>query len=161
MEGQFFESLESNLMNCSNQLGNFTNLHRFHNELKASVLINKTHGPFCEMEFSNVTNESSTAWCQIKDGFFDLRTCTIPYGNTWLTFSLYFTVRVFNKLGQDISYAIMDGKNMEAIAEHKGDYPTLMMFESIAGTLGPPIAGYLITDSSDPYSKAVYGSLCH
>lgn len=150
----FYTNLQDNLISCSQSVGNLT-YPEFDviQHSNVTLMDHGLNGSFCGLEFQPAKDSIDNIDCLIDDGFYGLATCFSSYGNSMLTFLLFILVKSINQVAQSNCYFLIDGKNMEAVAMHNGDYPTVMLFESLACAIAPVIGGYLVIDSSDPYSK--------
>ena len=151
----FYNNLQTNLI-CDQEIFELSDVS-FQNISSMDVQLEDigSNGSFCGLNLVNnsMVQDSDVFKCNIKEGFFGLSTCIIPYGDTVITFVIYLIVRSLVQISLSGSYIVLTSKIMEEVEMHNGDYPMILLYESLGSAIGPLLAGNLVRRNSDPYSK--------
>ena len=155
----FYDDLVDNL-ECFNDSGypiqvNKLDTSSFQNPLENNLIISdlKGNGTFCSLFVHYINNiDEMVIRCNIKENQY-IGPCYTIQGSHAATFFTYLVLRISFQVFINGMYTLIDGTTMHLVKKHNGNYPLVLLWNSLAGVLGPLISGALVEDSEDPSRK--------
>lgn len=135
----------------------------FQNPLENNLIISdlKGNGTLCNLFVHYIDNINEVVLhCNIKENQ-NIGPCFTTQGSHAATFFTYLLLRISFQVFINSMYTLIDGTTMHLVKKHNGNYPSVLLWNSLAGVLGPLISGSLVEDSKDPSRKLHLYSSCN
>lgn len=108
---------------------------------------------FCDLYMNYEDDvEEQNINCQIKENPF-VKYCIHTEGSHTIMFFTYLFLRVCQAVCDNTMYSLMYGTASHLIKEHNGDFSMTLLWNAVAGIIGPLLAGVLVVDSNDSSGK--------
>ena len=111
------------------------------------------NGTFCNLYFNYINNISEEKISCVINENPEIGSCFNSSGSHAATFFTYLCLRIFFNIFISTMFALLDGTAMHLVKQHSGDYSMVLVWNFVAGVLGPLISGALVKDSDDPSGK--------
>ena len=145
-----------NYLKCSDENGEELTIENLDTALFQKVPTNTSklldipgNGTFCYLN-SEIANVSITQ-CNIdivRNPY--LGECFDTEGSHAAMFWTYLPLRALWQIFMSATFALLDGTSMCLVKKYNGSYAMIIVWQSIAGVIGPLLAGLLVQDSEDP-----------
>ena len=130
-----------------------TSFFKYPSNNNLAILEMADNDTFCDLytDYESSVKEENI-YCQIKDNPY-VGYCFNTEGSHAAMFYTYLFLRISQAVFDNTMFSLMYGTAMHLVKEYNGDFSMVLLWNSVAGLIGPLIAGVLVEDSIDPAGK--------